>query len=152
MSGSLDRSRITRLFGELSEELERKSLRGHVYVVGGAALIAGFGRERSTNDVDGRIAEAKAEVLAAAAKVGRRNGLPENWLNEKASAFLPETADERAATMFNSPGLVSSPSSAWRKLALSQPDRAQRHRELRPLPGGPHRAIDPPQDREPLMP
>ena len=45
---------------------------------------------------------------------------------------------------------MSSPSSAWRKLALSQPDRAQRHRELRPLPGGPHRAIDPPQDREHL--
>ena len=46
--------------------------------------------------------------------------------------------------------LVSSPSSAWYKLALSQPDRAQRHRELRPLPGGPHRAIDPPQEREHL--
>lgn len=118
MSGSLDHSRITRLFGELSEELERKSVRGHVYVVGGAALIAGFGRKRSTNDVDGRIAEAKAEVLAAAAKVGRRNGLPENWLNEKAAAFLPETADERAATMFNSPGLVVTGASAEHLLAM----------------------------------
>ena len=46
--------------------------------------------------------------------------------------------------------LVSSPSSAWRKSALSQPDRAQPHRELRPLPGGPHRAVDPPQEREHL--
>ena len=72
MSGSLDRSRITRLFGELSEELERKGVRGHVYVVGGAALIAGFGRARSTRDIDGRIVAAKGEVLAAAARVGRR--------------------------------------------------------------------------------
>ncbi|MDE2907159.1 MAG: hypothetical protein OXQ28_13880 [Acidobacteriota bacterium] len=118
MSGSLDRSRITRLFGELSEELERKRVRGHVYVVGGAALIAGFGRDRSTNDVDGRIAEAKPEVLAAAARVGRRNGLPEDWLNEKAALFLPETADERAATMFNSPGLVVTGASAEHLLAM----------------------------------
>ena len=45
---------------------------------------------------------------------------------------------------------MSSPSSAWHKSALSQPDRAQPHRELRPLPGGPHRAVDPPQEREHL--
>ena len=118
MSGSLDRSRITRLFGELSEELERKGVRGHVYVVGGAALIAGFGRERSTKDIDGRIVAAKAEVLAAAAKVGRRNGLPEDWLNEKAALSLPQTADERAATMFNSPGLVVTGASAEHLLAM----------------------------------
>ena len=93
-------------------------MRGHVYVVGGAALIAGFGRERSTKDIDGRIVSAKAEVLAAAAKVGRRNGLPEDWLNEKAALFLPETADERAATMFNSPGLVVTGASAEHLLAM----------------------------------
>ena len=90
MSGSLDRSRITRLFGELSEELERKRVRGHVYVVEGAALIAGFGRERSTNDVDGRIAEAKAEVLAAAARVGRRNGLPLRAEGRGLATLVPE--------------------------------------------------------------
>lgn len=99
MSGSLDRSRITRLFGELSEELERKRVRGHVYVVGGAALIAGFGRDRSTNDVDGRITEAKADVLAAAARVGRRNGLPEDWLNGRGLATLAgrDFGEERGA-------------------------------------------------------
>ena len=51
---------------------------------------------------------------------------------------------------FRDSTLVSSPSSAWHKSALSQPDRAQPHRELRPLPGGPHRAVDPPQEREHL--
>ena len=57
-------------------------------------------------------------MLAAAARVGRRNGLPEDWLNEKAALFLPETADERAATMFNSSGLVVTGASAEHLLAM----------------------------------
>ena len=61
---------------------------------------------------------------------------------------LAEMLDARGIDAYAD--LVSSPSSAWHKSALSQPDRAQPHRELRPLPGGPHRAVDPPQEREHL--
>ena len=66
MSGFLDRSRIMKLFAELSEELERENLRGHVYIVGGAALIAGYGRQRSTHDVDGKIVGEKRGVTRTA--------------------------------------------------------------------------------------
>ena len=48
-----------KLFARLSEDLEQQGLRGHVYLVGGAALIAGYGRARTTRDVDARIEDAK---------------------------------------------------------------------------------------------
>ena len=75
MSRSLDRSRIMELFGELSTALEEQGVRGHVYLVGGSALIAGYGRKRTTKDVDGRIDDARDEVFAAVERVGRRNGM-----------------------------------------------------------------------------
>lgn len=118
MSGSLDRSRIMKLFGELSEELERRGLRGHVYLVGGAALIAGYGRKRSTHDVDGKIVYEKQGVTEAARRLAERHDLPANWLNENATLFIPHKEDSQAATVFNSPGLVVTGASAKHLLAM----------------------------------
>ncbi|MCY4636650.1 MAG: hypothetical protein OXG04_19485 [Acidobacteria bacterium] len=42
-------------FGEPSEELERQGRPGHNYLVGRPALVAGYGRKRSTDDVDAKI-------------------------------------------------------------------------------------------------
>jgi hypothetical protein len=92
-----------KLFGELSEELERDGLRGHVYIVGGAALIAGYGRKRSTHDVYGKIVYAKRGVMKAARHLAEKHDLPANWLNENATLFMPDKEDSQARTVFNSP-------------------------------------------------
>ena len=118
MSGSLDRNRIMKLFGELSEELEREGLRGHVYIVGGAALIAGFGRKRSTHDVDGKIVYEKRGVAEAARRLAKKHDLPVNWLNENAALFMPHKDDSQATTVFNSPALVVTGASAKHLLAM----------------------------------
>lgn len=118
MSGSLDRSRIMKLFGELSEELERQGLRGHVYLVGGAALVAGYGRKRSTRDVDARIVYEKQGVTEAARRLAEKYDLPANWLIENATLFIPHKEDSQAATVFNSPGLVVTGASARHLLAM----------------------------------
>ena len=118
MSGSLDRNRIMKLFGELSEELEREGLRGHVYIVGGAALIAGFGRKRSTHDVDGKIVYEKRGVTEAARRLAKKHDLPVNWLNENAALFMPHKDDSQATTVFNSPALVVTGASAKHLLAM----------------------------------
>ena len=68
MSGSRDHALIRKRFGELSAALEARGVRGHVYPIGGA-MITGYGRDRTTKDVDVRIDEAKDEVLAAAAAI-----------------------------------------------------------------------------------
>ena len=69
MSGSRDHALIRKRFGELSAALEARGVRGHVYPIGGGAMITGYGRDRTTKDVDVRIDEAKDEVLAAAAAI-----------------------------------------------------------------------------------
>ena len=64
LSGFLDRDRIRQLFDELSAALPARGVRGPVYLVGGGALITGYGRDRTTKDVDVRIDEAKDEVFS----------------------------------------------------------------------------------------
>lgn len=118
MSGSLDRALIRQLFDELSAALEGRGVRGHVYLLGGGALIAGHGKERTTKDVDVRIDEAKDEVLAAAKAIGERHGLDERWLDLEAAQFLPRDVDVRAKTVYNSPGLVVTGASAEHLLAM----------------------------------
>ena len=118
MSGFLDRNRIMKLFAELSEELEREGLRGHVYIVGGAAMIAGYGRQRSTHDVDGKIVSEKRGITEAAQRIAEKHDLPANWLNENATLFIPHKEDSQAATVFNSPNLVVTGASPRHLLAM----------------------------------
>ena len=54
-TASLDRSRIMKLFETLSARLAARGIRGQLYIVGGSAMIVGYGRERTTRDVDARI-------------------------------------------------------------------------------------------------
>ena len=75
MSGSLDRNRIMKLFETLSARLAARGIRGQLYIVGGSAMIVGYGRERTTRDVDARIEYAKDEVLAAADEIAAEQGL-----------------------------------------------------------------------------
>ncbi|MYH27691.1 MAG: hypothetical protein F4137_02315 [Acidobacteria bacterium] len=118
MSGSLDHALIRQLFDELSAALEARGVRGHVYLIGGGAMITGYGRDRTTKDVDVRIDEAKDEVLAAAAAIGERYGLDERWLDLGAAQFVPRGDDVRAKTVHNSPGLLVTGASAEHLLAM----------------------------------
>ena len=118
MSGSLDQALIRQLFDELSAALEARGVRGHVYLIGGGAMITGYGRNRTTKDIDVRIDEAKDEVLAAAAAIGARHGLDERWLDLGAAQFVPRGDDVRAKTIHNSPGLLVTGASAEHLLAM----------------------------------
>ena len=106
MSGSEDHGRIRELFDELSAALEARGVRGHVYLVGGGALITGCGGDRTRKDVGVRIDEAKDEVLAAAKTVAERNGLDDNWLDLEAAQFVPRGDEVRAKTVYDSPGKI----------------------------------------------
>ena len=83
MSGSLDRNRIMKLFETLSARLAARRIRGQLYIVGGSAMIVGYGRERTTRDVDARIEYAKDEVLAAAEEIAAEQDLDPNWLTTR---------------------------------------------------------------------
>ena len=81
-------------------------------------MILGFRRDRTTHDVDARIESDKEAVLAAAAEVARTHDLPENWLNENATLFMPHARDSQARTVFNTPHLVVTGASPQHLLAM----------------------------------
>ena len=119
MNGALTRDDILQLFGELAAKLRNRHVRGHVYIVGGAAMIFGFNRERTTHDVDGRIRNDKDAVLAAIAEVAKEHpDLPDNWLNENATLFMPHAEDPRPLLVFDTPDLVVTGASAEHLLAM----------------------------------
>ena len=118
MSGPLGREQILELFEELSEELRFSRARAQIYVVGGAAMSLAFDRERTTRDVDARVAAGHHRLAEAVRAVGLRHGLPDTWLNEQATAWMPRAEDARAQTVYESPYLTVTGASAKHLLAM----------------------------------
>jgi hypothetical protein len=72
----------------LGDELSRQDIRGQIFIVGGAAMALAYSTRRVTTDIDA-VFEPKSAIYAAAKKVAEERGLPEDWLNDAAKAFMP---------------------------------------------------------------
>ena len=81
-------------------------------------MILGFRRDRTTHDVDARIEADKEAVTEAAADVAQVHDLPQNWLNENATLFMPHARDTQARTVFDTPNLVVTGASPQHLLAM----------------------------------
>jgi hypothetical protein len=86
---SLAKADIERLFRLLDEELGARSVRGEVYLVGGAVMCLVFDARESTRDLDAFFKPAR-EVREAAARVATRTGEDPRWLNDAVKGFLSE--------------------------------------------------------------
>ena len=121
MPGRLDHGKLTALFEDLADHLRAQGVRGHIYVIGGAAMILAFQRDRTTRDVDAYVRNQGAEhasVMEAVRHVANKHGLPEDWLNELATIFMPHGEDARAPLLFDAPHLVVTGASAEHMLAM----------------------------------
>ena len=126
MSGSqgsdaqLDRDAIERAFNALAKRLEELQVRGHIYIVGGAAMVLAHRRSKSTLDVDPLVIDPRGTVLQAAVDVAREQSLPADWLNDKVAniAILPYRPPSKAQVLFDSPYLVVTGASARHMLAM----------------------------------
>ncbi len=88
------RSRILAALQALGDELTRRGVRGQIFIVGGAAMALAYSTRRITRDIDA-VFEPKAAIYDAAAKVAEDLGLPQDWLNDAAKAYMPGN-DENA--------------------------------------------------------
>ena len=78
---------------ELVAELEQRGHQSKIYIVGGAALMLGFGARDATRDIDAVITP-RAEILKIVAEVARRRNLTDDWLNSAAAMYVPPWPDD----------------------------------------------------------
>ena len=91
---------------ELSEELQGEGVKGHLYIVGGAAMALSFRASRSTYDLDALIISDREPVLDAARRVAVRRSWSPNWLNDEAARLMPRLPDRNAVVLFDSRSLT----------------------------------------------
>jgi hypothetical protein len=81
-------AKILNALQALGDELTRRDIRGQIFIVGGAAMALAYSTRRVTKDIDAAF-EPKRAIYAAAEKVAEQQGLPADWLNVAAKAFMP---------------------------------------------------------------
>jgi hypothetical protein len=86
---ALSRRDIERLLALLNDELREMSVKGEVYLVGGAVMCLAFGARASTRDVDAYFVPTKS-VREAAARVAAKGAAPAEWLNDGVKGYLSE--------------------------------------------------------------
>ena len=83
----LTRDQIMDCLSALNEELRHEGQNGEIGIVGGAVMCLVYNARKATRDVDA-IFEPSQFIRRAAAKIALQRGLPEDWLNDGAKAFM----------------------------------------------------------------
>jgi hypothetical protein len=102
----LNADRVAVLLAELGERLASRGIEGEIYVVGGAAMMLAYNRERITKDIDAvgvPQADIDAEVRAMAAE---HKDLEPDWLNARVLPMLPRGVDADQLQVLGGPGLT----------------------------------------------
>jgi hypothetical protein len=87
----LTREQIENALERLDAAVGRRGVRAQIYLVGGAVMCLVHDVRASTKDVDAWFTEPTA-VREAAREVAAELGLPDDWLNDAAKAFVPAGA------------------------------------------------------------
>jgi hypothetical protein len=93
----------------LNEELGKMGVTGEICIVGGAAMLLGFGSRHSTRDIDALLI-APPSIRAAVQRVAERDGLPSSWRNEAAKGFASPMSIEAKELLKMSHLRIVSPS------------------------------------------
>jgi len=99
-------NRVTALLAELGERLASRGVEGEIYVVGGAAMMLAYNRERITRDIDAvgvPQEDIDAEVRSMA---GDHRDLSPDWLYARVLPLLPRGVDAERLQVLGGPGLT----------------------------------------------
>lgn len=83
---------VRKYLTELGRRLEERGLRGEILMAGGALLIARFGLERKSEDIDAIFLREADAIRAVAAEMAVELDLAADWINDRVWDYLPATA------------------------------------------------------------
>src|SRR5271169_5926711 len=86
----LTAERIRQLLEALNAELAHESVKGELFLAGGAVMCLVFRAREATKDIHALLVPA-SELRRAADAVGNREGLPPGWLNDAVKGFFSES-------------------------------------------------------------
>ena len=87
----LSKEQIVTALNALNSRLRTQNIHVQLYIVGGTVMCLVYDARPATKDVDAWFTKASA-VRKAAALVADEMGLPADWLNDAAKAFIPKKA------------------------------------------------------------
>ena len=108
---------VRALLEELATRIDDAAIVAGIRVVGGAALSILDHDRRSTSDVDAVIIPAGV-AAAIVTTLGRERGLPDNWLNDAALAYVRPVGPEDWTEVFRRGGVTVSIGSVTMLLAM----------------------------------
>lgn len=98
--------RVTALLTELGERLSGRGIEGEIYIVGGAAMMLAYHRERITRDIDAvGVPQDEINVEVRAMAVDHRD-LSSDWLNARVLPLLPRGVDAEQVQVLGAPGIT----------------------------------------------
>jgi len=74
--------------GGPAAELGSREQAARIYIVGGAALMLGFGARQATKAIDAVITP-RSEILSIVHEIAKRRQPTDDWLNPAAAIYLP---------------------------------------------------------------
>jgi len=89
---ALSRQRIIKALSEMSDQLERRGIKGELCLFGGTVMVLAFAARPSTRDVDA-IFQPTEIIREIARKIGEASGFLPNWLNDAAKGFVSKRHD-----------------------------------------------------------
>jgi len=98
MHAELTRDDIRELLIEVCTRLEQAGIQATIRLVGGASMALSGRDRRVTVDIDASYSPALA-VEKIVKDIAEERGLPRNWMNSSASAFIPSGAGRQPITL-----------------------------------------------------
>ncbi|GAC1604038.1 MAG: hypothetical protein NVS3B21_33000 [Acidimicrobiales bacterium] len=116
-----DKQRIEELLVTLGARCEANGITAELFLVGGAAMVLAYGRERMTRDLIA-VFEPKSLVYELVHEIADTEGIPRGWLNDAVKGLMPDWADGGEGLAFRAPGIsvaIASPEYLFAMKALA---------------------------------